>query len=173
VSEGGNPSNRRLLQLVMPVFPDRRMFRIHDPETDPEAPGGPLPPVGTLVTSNREQLWVGSLQEDIDVRLVLEEWDGAPMTPDGWEDEGKARLYLRGALTVSMGAAGTAVRALRLSGGVGYYEVRVYARFREAVPRMYAELFDRHRDPLSDDFQYEKRKLEGVERYLVQFWRDY
>ena len=34
------------------------------------------------------------------------------------------------------------------------------------------ELFDRHRDPLSDDFQREKRKLEGVERYLIQLWRD-
>jgi hypothetical protein len=170
--EGGT-SNRRLLQLVMPVFPDKRMFRIHDPETDPEAPGGPLPPIGTLVSANREQLWVGSLQQDIDVRLVLEEWDGAPLMPDGWEDEGKARLYLRGAITISMGAAGTAVRALRLSGGVGYYEVRVFARFREAVPQMYAELFDRHHDPLSDEFQYEKHKLEGVERYLVQLWRDY
>jgi hypothetical protein len=172
VPDGGNAS-RRLLQLVMPVFPDKRMFRIHDPETDPEAPGGPLPPIGALVSANREQLWVGSFQEDIDVRLVLEEWDGAPMLPDGWEDEGKARLYLRGGLTVTMGAAGTAVRALRLSGGVGYYEVRVYARFREKVQQMYAELFDAHRDPLSDDFQNEKRKLEGVERYLVQLWREY
>jgi len=172
VSDGGN-ANRRLLQLVMPVFPDRRMFRIHDPEIDPEAPGGPLPPIGAMVSANREQLWVGSMQEDISVRLVLEEWDGAPMIPDGWEDEGKARLYLRGALTVSMGTAGTAVRALRLSGGFGYYEVRVYAQFREAVQQMYAELFSVHRDPLSDDFQNEKRKLEGVERYLVQLWRDY
>jgi hypothetical protein len=149
------------------------MFRIHDPEIDPEAPGGPLPPIGAMVSANREQLWVGSMQEDISVRLVLEEWDGAPMIPDGWEDEGKARLYLRGALTVSMGTAGTAVRALRLSGGFGYYEVRVYAQFREAVQQMYAELFSVHRDPLSDDFQNEKRKLEGVERYLVQLWRDY
>jgi hypothetical protein len=157
----------------MPVFPDKRMFRVHDPEIDPDAPGGPLPPIGAMVSANREQVWVGSMQEDISVRLVLEEWDGAPLIPDGWEDEGKARLYLRGALTVSMGAAGTAVRALRLSGGVGYYEVRVYAQFREAVQQMYAELFSVHRDPLSDDFQNEKRKLEGVERYLVQLWRDY
>ena len=170
--EGGSVS-RRLLQLVMPIFPDKRMFRIHDPETDPDAPGGPLPPIGALVSASREQLWVGSLQEDVHVRLVLEEWDGAPMAPDGWDDEGKARIYLRGRLTVSMGAAGTAVRGLRLSGGVGYYEARVYARFRELVPRLYAELFDRHRDPLSDGFQREKRKLEGVERYLVQLWRDY
>jgi ribosomal protein S17E len=48
----------------------------------------------------------------------------------------------------------------------------VYARYREAVVQMYTELFNQHRDPLSDDFQREKRKLEGVERYLVQLWRD-
>ena len=70
--------SRRLLQLVIPVTPERRMFRIHDPSVDPDAPGGPLPPVGALISTNREQLWVGSLQEDIDVRLVLEEWDAAP-----------------------------------------------------------------------------------------------
>jgi len=106
----------------MPVFPDRRMFHIHDPEVTPDAPGSPLPPVGALISTSREQLWVGSLQQDIDVRLVLEEWDGQPLLPDAW--------------------------------------------------RMYADLFNQHRDPLSDDFQREKRKLEGVERYLVQLWRD-
>jgi hypothetical protein len=164
--------SRRLLQLVMPVFPDRRMFRIHDPEVSPDGPGSPLPPVGVLVSANREQLWVGSLQQDIDVRLVLEEWDGQPLLPDAWDEEGKARLYLRGQLSIDMGLAGTAVSRLRLSGGVGDYEFRVYARYREAVVRMYADLFALHKDPLSDDFQREKHKLEGVERYLVQLWRD-
>jgi hypothetical protein len=38
--------------------------------------------------------------------------------------------------------------------------------------QMYEELFRQHKDPLSDDFQREKRKLEGVERYLIQLWRD-
>jgi hypothetical protein len=170
VPEGGYVS-RRLLQLVMPIFPDRRMFRIHDPDLQPDALGGPLAPVGVLVSSSREQLLVGSLQEDIDVRLVLEEWDGQPMLPDSWEEEGKARLYLRGHLSVDMGSAGIAVSRLRLSGGVGNYEVRVYARYREAVVHMYDDLFN-HVDPLSDEFQREKRKLEGVERYLVQLWRD-
>src|SRR6516225_6905201 len=69
--EGGIMS-RRLMQLVIPVTPERRMFRIHDPAVDPDAPGGPLPPVGALISTNRQQLWVGSLQEDINVRLVLE-----------------------------------------------------------------------------------------------------
>src|SRR5215831_9298934 len=171
VSDAGYVS-RRLLQLVMPVFPDRRTFRIHDPEVGPDAFGAPLPPVGTLVSANREQMWVGSLQQDIDVRLVLEEWDGQPLLPDAWDEEGKARLYLRGQLSIDTGSAGVAVSRLRLSGGVGNYEVRVYARYREAVVQMYTELFDQHRDPLSDEFQREKRKLEGVERYLVQLWRD-
>jgi hypothetical protein len=171
VAEGGYVS-RRLLQLVMPVFPDRRMFRIHDPEVHPDAPGGPLPPIGVLVSATREQLWIGSLQQDIDVRLVLEEWDGQPLLPDAWDEEAKARLYLRGALSIDMGAVGTAVSGLRLSGGVGNYEVRVYARYREAVVQMYTDLFNQHKDPLSDEFQREKRKLEGVERYLVQLWRD-
>ena len=164
--------SRRLLQLVIPVTPERRMFRLHDPSVDPDTPGGPLPPVGALISTNREQLWVGSLQEDIDVRLVLEEWDGQPLLPEAWDEEAKARLYLRGMLTVDMCSAGTAVSRLRLSGGVGDYEVRVYARYREAVVQMYADLLSQHRDRLSDDFQREKRKLEGVERYLIQLWRD-
>jgi hypothetical protein len=171
VAEGGYVS-RRLLQLVMPVFPERRMFRIHDPEAYADTAGAPLPPIGVLATASREQLWVGSLQQDIDVRLVLEEWDGQPLLPDAWDEEAKARLYLRGRLSVDMGSAGSAVTGLRLSGGVGNYEVRVYARYREAVVQMYADLFSQHRDPLSDEFQREKRKLEGVERYLIQLWRD-
>lgn len=171
MADGGYVS-RRLLQLVMPVFPDRRMFRIHDPDVDPDAPGGPLPPIGALVSAGHEQLWVGSLQHDVDVRLVLEEWDGQPLQPEAWDEEAKARVYLRGQLSIDMGSAGTAVSRLRLSGGVGNYEVRVYARHREMVVRMYEELFSQHRDPLTDEFQREKRKLEGVERYLVQLWRD-
>jgi hypothetical protein len=157
----------------MPVTPDRRVFRLHDPWVDPDELGSPLAPAGgALVSSTREQLWVASLQQDIDVRLVLEEWDGQPLLPEAWDEEAKARLYLRGMLSVDMCSAGTAVSRLRLSGGVGDYEVRVYARYREAVVHMYADLLSQHRDRLSDDFQREKRKLEGVERYLIQLWRD-
>ena len=149
------------------------MFRLHDPWVDPDELGSPLAPAaGALVSSTREQLWVASLQQDIDVRLVLEEWEGQPLLPEAWDEEAKARLYLRGRLSVDMGSAGSAVTGLRLSGGVGNYEVRVYARYRETVVRMYEDLFNQHKDPLSDEFQREKRKLEGVERYLVQLWRD-
>ena len=149
------------------------MFRIHDPSVDPDAPGGPLPPVGALISTNREQLWVGSLQEDIDVRLVLEEWDEAPPPcGDAWDEEAKGAIYLRGQLSISMGLAGTAVRGLRLAGGVGDYSVRVYAGNRDQVTRRYAQLFDHHRNPLSDEFQQEKKTLEGLERYLVQLWRE-
>jgi hypothetical protein len=165
--------SRRLLQLVIPVMPERRMFRIHDPAVDPDAPGGPLPPVGALISTNREQLWVGSRQEDINVRLVLEEWDGAPPPcGDAWDEEAKGSVYLRGRVSVSMGLAGTAVHALRLGGGVGDYSVRVYASNRDVVTRRYTALFDRHRNPLSDEFQQEKRTLEGLERYLVQLWHE-
>jgi hypothetical protein len=165
--------SRRLMQLVIPVTPERRMFRIHDPAVDPDAPGGPLPPVGALISTNREQLWIGSLQEDIDVRLVLEEWDGAPPPcGDAWDEEAKGTIYLRGQISINMGQAGTAVHGLRLGGGVGDYSVRVYAGNRDIVTRRYAALFDRHRNPLSDEFQQEKRALEGLERYLVQLWRE-
>src|SRR5947199_8645787 len=119
---------RRVRQLVIPVTPERRMFRVHDPSVDPDAPGGPLPPVGALISTNREQLWVGSLQEDIDVRLVLEEWDESPPPcGDARDEEAKGSIYLRGQLSVSMGLAGNAVRGLRLVAGIGGHLVSVYA----------------------------------------------
>ncbi len=162
----------RLLRLDIPVFPDHRMFRIHDAGVDPDAPGGPLPPVGALVSLNREQLWVGSLQEHVEVRLVLEEWQGAPAPcGDGWDEEAKGRLYLRGLLSVDMGSAGPAVAGMRLAGGVGDYSVRVYARNREQVLRLYHELFERYGDPLGDEFQRARKDLENLEQYLIQMWR--
>jgi hypothetical protein len=165
--------SRRLIRLEMPVFPDRRMFRVHDSTVDPDAPGGPLAPVGTLVSVNREQLWVGSLQEHIGVRLTLEEWDTAPPAfGDAWEDEAKGTLYLRGQVSVDMGSAGRAVDGLTLAGGVGDYVVRVYARNRREVMRLYEEMFDRGVDPLSDEFQQARKNLEGLEQYLLQFWRE-
>jgi hypothetical protein len=166
--------SRRLLQLVMPVFPDRRMFRLHDAAVDPNAPGAPLPPVGSLISVNREQLWIGSLQEQLDVRVVIEEWDGAPPPiGDTWQEEAKCRLYLRGYLSIDAGAVGKAIHGLRLASGVGDYAVRVYASNREEAAQRYTELYNAYRNPLADEFQQAKKQLEGLERYLIQLWREY
>lgn len=172
VREGAHVS-RMMVRLEMPISPDRKMFRVYDATVDPDAPGGPLPPVGALISANREQLWVGSLQEHSAVRLAIEEWDSAPpVFGDGWEDEAKAVLYLRGGLSVDMGSAGRAVERLRLSGGVGDYVVRVHARNRQEVVRRYDALFQNGINPLSDEFQRARRALDGLEEYLLQFWRE-
>jgi hypothetical protein len=164
--------SRRLLRLEIPVFPDRRMFRVLDPTADPDGPGSPLPPTGALISVNREQMLVGSLQENVGVSLTAEEWDGAPPPfGDDWEDEAKTVLYLRGAVSVDMGPAGRAVERLRLAGGVGDYVVRVYARNRREVTRLYQDLFKRGLDPLSDEFMQARKNLEGLEQYLIQLWR--
>ena len=147
------------------------MFRLHDSTVDPDAPGSPLPPDGALISVTREQMWVASLQEVVSVQLLLEEWDSAP-PPFGekWEDEAKAVLYLRGAISVDMGTAGKAVDHLKLAGGVGDYVVRVFARNRTEVTRRYADLC-RGLDPLSDEFEQARRTLDGLEQYLLQLWR--
>ena len=165
--------SRRLLRLEMPVFPDRRMFRLHDATVDPDGPGGPLPPDGALISVTREQMWVASPQEVVSVQLLLEEWDSAP-PPFGekWEDEAKAVLYLRGAVSIDMGTAGKAVEQLKLAGGVGDYVVRVFARHRTEVTRRYHDLFRRGLDPLSDEFEQARRTLDGFEQYLLQLWRE-
>jgi hypothetical protein len=161
-----------MVRLEMQILPDRKMFRVHDASVDPDGPGSPLPPLGALVSTNREQMLVASLQEHSSVRLTVEEWDGAPPPcGDAWEDEAKAVLYLRGELSVDMGSAGRAVERLRLTGGVGDYVVRVHARNRQEVVRLYEELFTKGIDPLGDEFQQARRALDGVEEYLLQFWR--
>lgn len=165
--------SRRVIRLEIPVFPDRRMFRVHDSTVDPDAPGGPMPPLGALISVNREQMWVGSLQEHIGVRLFLEEWDMAPPPfGENWEDEAKAVIYLRGALSIDMGSAGRAVERLQLAGGVGNYVIRVFARNRREVDQLYNELFGRGVDPLSDEFEQARKALEGREQYLLQLWRE-
>ena len=169
----GEQVSRRVIRLEIPVFPDRRMFRVHDATVDPDAPGGPLAPTGALISANREQMWVASLQEHIGVRVFLEEWDTAPPPfGDGWEDEAKAVVYLRGALSIDMGSAGRAGEGLGLVGGVGDYVIRVHARNRREVMRLYDELFERGVDPLSDEFQQARKALEGHEQYLLQLWRE-
>ncbi len=163
--------SRRLLRLEIPVFPDRRMFRVRDATVDPNGPGSPLPPMGGLISVSREQMCVGSLQENVGVRVTLEEWDSAPPPfGDEWEDEAKAVLYLRGALSLDMGA-GRAVDWMKLASGVGDYVVRVYARNRREVVQLYQELFKRGLDPLGDQFEQARRSLEGHEQYLLQLWR--
>ncbi len=166
--------SRRVLRLEIPVFPDRRMIRLHDATVDPDAPGRPLAPTGALISANREQLWIGSLQESVGARLTLEEWDSPPApSGDEWGDEAKAVVYLRGALSIDMGSAGRAVEKLRLVGGVGDYVIRVYARNRRDVAQRYREFFARGLDPLTDDFQQARKSLEGIEEDLLQLWREY
>lgn len=149
------------------------MFRVHDPVADLDAPGAPLPPVETLVSAGRDQLIIACAQEHLGVQLTVEEWDSAPPPfSDGYEDEAKCVLYLRGKLAVDMGAGGRAVDGLRLSGGVGDYGVRIYTRNRIAARQSYAELFDLDADPLSDEFQQARKELEGIEQYLLQLWRE-
>src|SRR6266550_2217721 len=117
-----------MLRMDIPVFPDRRMFRVHDATVDPDAPGGPLAPLGALMSVNREQMWVGSLQEHIAVRLFLEEWDMAPpLFGDESEDEAKAVIYLRGALSIDMGSARRALDRLQHAGAVSGYVATVVA----------------------------------------------
>ena len=135
--------SRRVLRLEIPVFPERMMFRVHDPVAELDVPGGPLPPVDALISAGRDQLLVSCAQEHLGVQL-----------------------------TVDMGSAGPAVAGLRLSGGVGDYGVRIYTRNRAAALQSYADLFQQHADPLSDEFQQARKQLEGMEQYLLQLWRE-
>jgi hypothetical protein len=173
-SPRGGPVSRRLLRLEIPVFPQRLMFRVHDPIAELDAPGGPVPPIDSLISTGRDQLIVSCAQEHLGVQLTVEEWDDAPPPfSDGYEDEAKCVLYLRGQLSVDTGAAGLrSVDALRLSGGVGDYGVRIYTRNRVAAVQRYSELFQDFADPLSDDFQQARKKIEGLEQYLIQLWRE-
>lgn len=164
----------RLLRLEMPVFPLRGVFRVLDPAADPDAPGGPPPPNGALITSGRDQLLIGCAQEHVGVQLTVEEWEDAPPPfSDGYEDEAKCVLYLRGQLSiVDASRSDRALGSVRLTGGVGDYGVRVYTRNRAEVVRRYAELYQMAADPLGDEFQQARKELDGLEQYLLQLWRD-
>jgi hypothetical protein len=165
---------RRLIRLEIPVFPKKRMFRIHDLAVDPDGPGSPVVPVSSLISTSREQMLVACAQEHVNVQLTIEEWDDAPPPfCDGYEDEAKCVLYLRGRLSVyDTGRSDSALEGLRLAGGVGDYGVRVYTRNRAEAVRRYAALFEMDVDPLGDDFQQAKKRLEGLEQYLLQLWRE-
>jgi hypothetical protein len=150
------------------------MFRVHDPAVDPDALGGPLAPVNALISSSRDQMLVACAQEHIGVQLTIEEWEDAPPPfSDGYEDEAKCVLYLRGRLSVAdTGRPDSAVGSVRLAGGVGDYGVRVYTRNRAEAVRRYAALFEMKADPLGDEFQQARKHLEGLEQYLLQLWRE-
>ena len=165
---------RRLLRLEIPVFPEHGMFRVCDAAVDPDAPNGPVPPVSALISNTREQMIVGCAQEDLSVQLTVEEWeDTPPPLSDGYEDEAKCVLYLRGRLSVlDISRADPALANLRLAGGVGDYGVHVYTRNRIEAVRRYADLFKMRADPLGDEFQQARKRLEGLEQYLVQLWRE-
>jgi hypothetical protein len=165
---------RRLIRLEIPVFPEKRMFRVHDPAVDPDGPGSPVVPVSALISTSREQLLVACAQEHVSVQLTIEEWEDAPPPfSDGYEDEAKCVLYLRGRLSVNdTGRSDSAVDSVRLAGGVGDYGLRVYTRNRAEAVRRYAALFEMDVDPLGDEFQQAKKRLEGLEQYLLQLWRE-
>src|ERR1700728_1620711 len=139
------------------------MFRVHDPSVDPDGPGSPVPN-GSLISTNREQMIVACAQEHVNVQLTIEEGEDAPPPfSDGYEDEAKCTLYLRGRLSIN---------DPRRSGGVGDYGVHVYTRNRPEALRRYAALFEMDVDPLGDEFQQARKRLEGLEQYLLQLWRE-
>ena len=165
---------RRLLRLEIPVFPERGMFRVYDSAVDPDAPSGPVPPVSALISTSREQMLVACAQEHVSVQLTIEEWEDAPPPfSDGYEDEAKCVLYLRGRLSViDISRSDPAAGNVRLAGGVGDYGVHVYTRNRAEAVRRYADLFKMKADPLGDEFQQARKRLEGLEQYLIQLWRE-
>lgn len=166
--------SRRLLRLEIPVLPTRGMFRVLDAQVDPHAPGGPPRPDGALISSGRDQMVIACGQQHVAVQLTIEEWEDAPPPfSDGYEDEAKCVLYLRGHLSVvDVSRADSALAAVRLAGGVGDYVVRVYTRNRAEATQRYAALFKGNADPLSDEFQQAKKGLDGLEQYLLQLWRE-
>ena len=131
-------------------------------------------PAGSLISAGREQIIVSCAQEHLGVQLTIEEWEDTPAQfSNGYEDEAKCVLYLRGHLSVAdMGTTGRALRSVRLVGGVGDYGVRVYTRNRTEAVRRYTALFKLAVDPLGDEFQQARRQLEGLEQYLIQLWRE-
>lgn len=165
--------SRRLLRLEIPVFPERLMFRLHDPVADLGNAGAPVPPAESLISTGRDQLIVSCAQEHLGVQVTVEEWDDAPPPfSDGYEDEAKCVLYLRGRLNIIDTSRSDPAGSVRLAGGVGDYGVRVYTRNRADAVRRYADLFKMNADPLGDEFQQARKRLEGLEQYLLQLWRE-
>ena len=166
--------SRRLLRLEVPVFPERLMFRIHDPGAELDAPSGPSQPVDSLISTSRDQLIVACAQQHLGVQLTVEEWDAAPPPfSDGYEDEAKCVLYLRGRSSVWTWArlAGPSRRCGCRAGSVttGCGSTRGTGR---RPCDSYTDLYQQFADPLSDEFQQARKELEGMEQYLLQLWRE-
>ena len=163
--------SRRLLRVGVRLHPDKAMFRVHDLGADPTGLQAPPPPGRNLVSVGYDQMWIGSLQDDVEVTLLLEEWDAEPPSAPGpWEEEAFTDLYLRGAVAVSTPTGEPVLHGVRLLGGVGRYQAAVRARHRAEIARLYDELLDRFRDGFNAEFQAALRELQAVEHYLVQVW---
>ncbi|SEG81665.1 hypothetical protein SAMN04489712_114112 [Thermomonospora echinospora] len=164
--------SRRLARLGVRLHPDKAAFRVHDRGADPAGLQAPAPPQnGELVSVGYDQMWVASLQDDVEVTVLLEEWDGEPPSGRGaWEQESSGEIYLRGAVAVSTATAEPVVHGVRLLGGVGRYRMRIRAQHRAAIAGLYDALLDRFRDGFSLEFQAALRELQGVEHYLIQLW---
>ncbi|MEO5878473.1 MAG: hypothetical protein ABIS86_00110 [Streptosporangiaceae bacterium] len=163
--------SRRLLRVGVRLHPEKATFRVHDLGSDPSALQSPPPPGRSLVSVGYDQMWIGSLQDDVEVTLLLEEWDAEPpSSPGPWEEEAFTELYLRGAVAVSTATGEPVLHGVRLLGGVGRYKVAVRARHRAEIASLYDGLLDRFRDGFNAEFQAALREIQGVEHYLVQAW---
>ncbi|MEU4579681.1 hypothetical protein [Nonomuraea sp. NPDC023979] len=104
-----------------------------------------------------------------DVALIVEEWTGAPASdPPGWrtwELESQHELEIEEYLVIAApGTQGDDLRGLRLRAGYGVYHCRIRAQGRTEVRRRIAELARR------DELLERANDLDGIERYLIQFW---
>ncbi|WP_344837068.1 hypothetical protein [Actinocorallia longicatena] len=163
--------NRRLLRVGVRLHPDKGTFRVHDLGADPSGLQAPPPPGQHLVSVGYDQMWIGSLQDDVEITLLLEEWDAEPpSTPGPWDEEAFTELYLRGAIAVGTATGEPVLHGVRLAAGVGRYHVAIRARHRTEIARLYDDLLDRFRDTFSAEFQAALRELQGIEHYLVQLW---
>jgi hypothetical protein len=128
-------------------------------------------PDGTLVSVGYDQMWISSLQDDVEITVLLEEWDDEPPGGGGpWEDEVQEELYLRGAVAVSTASSESVVHGVQLRSGVSRYHTRIRTRHRAEIARLYDQLLDRMRNTFDEEFQAALRELQGVEHYLIQFW---
>jgi hypothetical protein len=159
-----------LQRLETVVYPDYGMFRVHDLAADPPDPDL-VPGPAEFASFQGDRLWVTSLQSNVPVRLTLEEWSGRPEQGlDAAEAEALGAVVLHGAVAVTEVTTGPVLHGLRLAGGLASYRVRVQARDRERVADEYARLFGLHEDVTGAAFARDRRRLEGVERYLLQLW---